>query len=137
MSAHSHHHAAHNQTHQEGHSHGKQYGTIFGILVFLTIITVGASRIDFGTMNLVIAMLIASVKAGLVALIFMHLKHENPLTWLYALFPIVLLALLIGLVFLDGPFRTTPTGVIEKTPLEMPWLPGSHVAESGAEAGHH
>ncbi|NDB08617.1 MAG: hypothetical protein EBX97_08180, partial [Actinobacteria bacterium] len=43
---------------------------VFGILVFLTVITVAASRVDFGTLNLVIAMLIASVKAGLVALIF-------------------------------------------------------------------
>ncbi|NDC38373.1 MAG: hypothetical protein EBZ48_10020 [Proteobacteria bacterium] len=132
MSAHTHNHA-----HEGGHSHAKQYGMIFGILVFLTVITVAASRVDFGTLNLVIAMLIASCKAGLVALFFMHLKHENPLTWLYALFPIVLLFILIGLVFLDEPFRTTPTGVIEKTPLHMPWMPGSQVAESGSEAGHH
>ena len=132
MSAHSHQHS-----HEEAHSHAKQYAIVFGILIFMTVITVAAAQVDFGSMNLVIAMLIASVKAGFVALIFMHLKYENPLTWLYALFPIVLLFLLIGLVFLDESYRTTPEGVREKTPLVMPWMPGAKVAESGAETGHH
>jgi len=132
MSAHGHHHA-----HEGEHSHAKQYGIVFGILVFLTVITVAAARVDFGAMNLVIAMLIASVKASFVALIFMHLKHENPLTWLYAMFPIVLLFLLIGLLFLDESYRTTPEGVREKTPLVMPWQPATKVAGGEDKAAKH
>jgi cytochrome c oxidase subunit 4 len=84
------------------------YRNIFIALIVLTVITVAISRVDFGAMNIVIAMLVASVKAMLVALFFMHLKYEKPLTWMFALFPIILLALLIGGVFLDNPLRSDP-----------------------------
>ena len=105
--------SGHYNSAQHIHSHAKFYLKIFIVLACLTIITVIASRIDFGVMNLVIAMVIASAKALLVALFFMHLKYENPLTWLYAAFPLVLLGLLIGLTSLDGPFRIIPTGIRE------------------------
>jgi cytochrome c oxidase subunit 4 len=128
---------ASNDSHEVGHSHARQYTIVFGILIFMTIVTVAAARVDFGVLNFVIAMLIASVKAGLVALIFMHLKHENPLTWLYAAFPILLIFLLIGLLFLDEPLRTEPTGIREKTPLEMPWVPGAPGSVDTAKPAHH
>jgi cytochrome c oxidase subunit 4 len=43
------------------------------------VVTVGASMIDFGggLINVIIAMLIASIKASLVALFFMHLRWEG------------------------------------------------------------
>jgi hypothetical protein len=41
----------------------------------------------------------------LVALFFMHLKYEKLTTWLYAAFPIILLAVMMGGIFLDNPFR--------------------------------
>ena len=47
-----------------------------GLLV-LTVITVAAAQMDFGQMNLLIAMGIAVVKATLVAMFFMHLKYDN------------------------------------------------------------
>lgn len=84
------------------------YLSVFIALVVLTVITVAAAQMDFGNMNLVVAMVIASIKAGIVALFFMHLKYENPITWLYCGFPIFLLALMIGLIFLDNPFRELP-----------------------------
>ena len=40
-------------------------------------------------------MVIASVKASLVALFFMHLKGETRLVWGFALFPIVFLVLIL------------------------------------------
>ena len=46
--------------------------------VNLTVVTVLATKVDFGTnINLAIAMLIAVVKATLVVLFFMHLKYDN------------------------------------------------------------
>jgi cytochrome c oxidase subunit 4 len=48
-------------------------------LLILTALTVVASRFDFGAWNTVIAMLIASVKAGFVLAIFMHLKYDDKL----------------------------------------------------------
>ena len=85
---------------------------VFVALLVLTAITVLVSLKDFGMLNIVVAMTVASIKALIVALFFMHLKYENPLTWLYAMFPIGLLSLLIGLVFLDNPFRNHPQPVV-------------------------
>lgn len=48
-------------------------------LIILTGITVAISFIHFGAFNLVVAMLIASVKASLVAMFFMHLYYDNKL----------------------------------------------------------
>ena len=47
-------------------------------------ITVLVSYVDLGMMNVVVALLIASVKASLVALVFMHLKSEDRLVWGFA-----------------------------------------------------
>jgi cytochrome c oxidase subunit IV len=77
-------HAAHTHAATHDHIHGgpKIYAAVFGALVFLTVVTVGASYIHFGSgmANVVIAMLIASIKASLVALFFMHLKWDKPIT---------------------------------------------------------
>ena len=76
--------AAHTQAHSHSHVHGgpKVYGAVLGGLLFLTVITVGASYIDWGggLANVVIAMLIASMKASLVALFFMHLRWDKPVS---------------------------------------------------------
>lgn len=84
------------------------YRNVFLALVVLTVFTVAIAQVDFGNMNLVIAMVVASFKAGIVAMYFMHLKYENPITWLYVFFPLFLLALMIGLIFLDNPLRGNP-----------------------------
>lgn len=70
--------------HEEPHVHGwpKLYALILGALLVLTVVTVGASYINFGSgmVNVVIAMLIASLKASLVALFFMHLRWDKPMS---------------------------------------------------------
>lgn len=55
----------------------KTYLAVFGALIVLTLITVQASYLDFGAFNTVVALLIASLKAALVALFFMHLRHDR------------------------------------------------------------
>ena len=79
----------------------KTYFIVWIVLMILTITTVYVSYLDFGTLNIVVAMVIASLKAGAVALFFMHLKFEDSITWLFALFPLGLLFLLIGMTILD------------------------------------
>jgi cytochrome c oxidase subunit 4 len=69
-----------------GHEHDEPhilplstYLGVWGALVVLTIITVAVSRFDFGSANTVVAMIVATIKASLVALIFMHLFYDNKL----------------------------------------------------------
>ena len=91
-------------SHSDKHEHITTYKTssiIWAALMVLTVITVYVSYVDFGTMNVVIAMAVASLKAALVALFFMHLKFEDSITWVFALFPLGLLFLLITMTFVD------------------------------------
>jgi len=81
-------------------SHGtatsrRTYLAVFAALLLLTVVTVLVSYVDLGLWNTVVALVIASVKASLVALFFMHLKGETRLVWGFALFPIVFLVLII------------------------------------------
>ena len=52
------------------------YGIWIGLLI-LTGTTVGVARIDLGPWNIVVALAIASLKAVLVVLFFMHLKYTS------------------------------------------------------------
>ena len=64
----------------QAHDHGdesKVYLRTLITLLMLTILTVGAAYVDFGSGNVVIALTIATIKAILVALFFMHLRHEK------------------------------------------------------------
>lgn len=71
----------HNDSNDDKHGHhilSNSLGRkIFLSLLVLTIITVGASRINFGPFNFPIAMLIATIKALLVILFFMGLKYDD------------------------------------------------------------
>ena len=53
------------------------YIKIFVALVFFTLLTVGLSRIHLGHWNFFIAVVVATIKAALVATFFMHLKDDN------------------------------------------------------------
>ena len=79
----------------------RTFNLIFGVLLCLTVVTVAASRFDFGVLNMFIAVVIASIKASLVLMFFMHLKFEKNLIVLYAIYPIIILFTLIGGSFLD------------------------------------
>ena len=73
-------HAAHDADDGNVHVHiapAPFYWGIFGALVCLTIITVGVSYFDFGNANTFIAIVIATIKAALVATFFMHLRHDK------------------------------------------------------------
>jgi cytochrome c oxidase subunit IV len=60
----------------------RKYLLVFGALMIGTILTVWASYFDFGHgLNIVVALIIATVKAGLVAGFFMHLIDERKLIY--------------------------------------------------------
>lgn len=65
------------------------YLGVFAMLIVLTVVTVGASYLDFGRANTVIAVIIATIKALFVAIFFMHLRHDrrfNALVFVSGLF---------------------------------------------------
>lgn len=75
---------------------------IWLILMFLTFITVAATWIDMGALNLWLAMGIATVKASLVALYFMHLRYDNPFNSIVIVVSFLFVMLFIGLALMDS-----------------------------------
>jgi cytochrome c oxidase subunit 4 len=57
----------------------KVYFGVWAALLVFTVVTVAVSYFDFGEANIVIALVIAMFKAGLVATFFMHLKYDDKL----------------------------------------------------------
>lgn len=55
------------------------YLLVFGTLLVFTGITVGAAYVDLGILNPVVALGIASFKACIVILFFMHVKYQSRL----------------------------------------------------------
>ena len=90
---------------KEGDSGIRTYIVVWGALVVLTAVTVAVSYVHLGMMNVVVALLVASVKASLVALFFMHLRYENRLVWGFALTPVFFLILIIAGTLTDTLFR--------------------------------
>ncbi|MBI2931723.1 MAG: cytochrome C oxidase subunit IV family protein [Planctomycetes bacterium] len=85
--------------------HRKAYYWVFGALVAGTVLTVLAASADVGRLgNVTIGVLIACIKASLVAYFFMHLKHEDRIFWGVAIFPLVLFLVLVLLLLPDVGF---------------------------------
>lgn len=79
-----------------------------GILVALlagTGITVWAATIDLGRFNIVLALLIATIKMSLVILFFMHGKYSPKRTQLVIISGFFWLALMLGLTLMDYTTR--------------------------------
>lgn len=95
----------------------KTYLAIFGCLLVLLLLTVGAYYLPFerlnigdlnlGFMNTAIALTIASIKAGLVLLFFMHLRHSTRLTWVVATAGFLWLGIMVLFIFADYLSRGT------------------------------
>jgi len=74
--------------------------SIFVALLVLTYLTVAVAKIDMGELNIIVAMGIATLKAALVVLFFMHLIWDKPfnvvvfVTSLVCIFLFILFALL-------------------------------------------
>jgi len=75
---------------------------IWGALMVLTVGTVAVTMIDFGSQtNFVIAMAIATIKAGLVVTYFMHLRWDRPFHTLIFLGSLLFVSLFISMTLLD------------------------------------
>jgi len=77
------------------------YFAVFAALSIGTLLTWYASTINLGWANTPIALVIATIKAVLVILYFMHLKYSTRLTWVVVIAAFLWLAMLFVLTFSD------------------------------------
>lgn len=100
--------------HDHGHGHGELHDSlghhvmdpktliaVFLCLIFLTFITVFVTRFDLGPLNIAVAMGVATVKALLVMLWFMHLKYDKPFNLMIFFASFGFAALFIGFLLMD------------------------------------
>ena len=99
------------ETHSDlGHVASKKvlFGT-WGTLRVLTVVTVTTSKIHLGSagINLAVAMLIATIKASLVCIFFMHLKYDKRFHAIVFLSAILLATLFVSFTMMDsGQYQT-------------------------------
>lgn len=98
--------AAHHS--ESAHHHGAHHGphvhvmplsmlfTIFSALIFFTIATVVISKFHLGAWEVPITMAIATTKATLVAVYFMHLRYDSPFHAMIFCFSLFFVALFLG-----------------------------------------
>ncbi|MBM3967573.1 MAG: caa(3)-type oxidase subunit IV [Planctomycetes bacterium] len=114
---------AHNATHTEhGTDHGTGHGhdahghhagfshpmpiwmllAVFFALLALTGLTVYQSQFDLGNAEIWLSLTIATVKAALVILFFMHLLWDKPLNAIVILGSLIFVALFLGFTLMDA-----------------------------------
>jgi cytochrome c oxidase subunit 4 len=79
----------------------KTYITVFVALEILTVATAAVARIPLGPFNTVVALTIATTKALIVMLFFMHLKFSTKLTGLVVALGFLWLAIMLSLTMSD------------------------------------
>ncbi len=94
-------HSADDHPHHDISKHVRRYMGVFLALLLGTVVTVAASYIPFKSneVNIAVALAIATVKATLVAAIFMHLSAER---WTIYRFLIITVVFAIGLFSLTA-----------------------------------
>jgi cytochrome c oxidase subunit 4 len=117
---------------------------IFSALIFLTVVTVAISYVDLGSANTLVAVLVATIKASLVAAFFMHLRYDHPFNAIIFVLSFLFLGILMvfsvedinsrgyvdhenGRQYLERTGETAPGG------LQTPPPPAGH---EPAAAGH-
>lgn len=97
----------HETEHYAPHSHDvskhvRGYLLVGATLLVFTGLTVFLSYVDFGSQaaNIAVAMVVATLKAGLVAYIFMHLSAEKKLIYRVLIFTAIFVFALFWLTYL-------------------------------------
>ena len=129
---------------EEPHVPVRTYLVIFAALMLLMLLTVVAAFIPgLGNFGIVIALGIATLKALLVILYFMHVKYASPLVKVVVISGFVWFFIALGLTFTDyltRPWLPQSAGwqdhpLRAKRGLPDP-VPGDHVTEGGGNAKH-
>ena len=107
---------AENSEHSEHIVSPTVYITIFSALIVGTALTVWAAFQNFGAFNIVIALGIATIKATLVVLFFMHARYSPKRTQLVIVCAIFWLAIMLSLTLSDYQTRQERRGLIPIPP---------------------
>lgn len=83
----------------------RTYFIVWICLLILTAATVAVSTLKLGKHGALTSVIIASVKASLILLFFMHLKYERLLIKAMLLLTIMTIAIIVGLTFFDIGYR--------------------------------
>jgi cytochrome c oxidase subunit 4 len=70
-------------------------------LMVLLIVTVLAARVEMGILNVPIALAIATTKAVVIMMYFMHLKFSSKLVWIFAGVAFVFVGIMFALTMSD------------------------------------
>jgi cytochrome c oxidase subunit 4 len=71
------------------------------VLMVLLIVTVLAAEVEMGILNVPIALLIATTKAIVIMMYFMHLKFSSKLVWIFAGVAFVFVGIMFALTMSD------------------------------------
>lgn len=96
-----------------------EYFKTWGTLMILTGVTVGASYVNFGSANVWIALLIATVKASLVALYFMHLRHDQRFNSVILGAAVIFLGVFIAFTMFDTETRGRTDAIRADRPVDI------------------
>jgi cytochrome c oxidase subunit IV len=119
------------------HDHGtKRYFIVWGILLVCTVLTVWTGYKDLGSLNLPLALVIATFKATLVILFFMHMTESAATNRIVFVTSFVFMLVMIFGVFGDLWTRSQMSLPNHVPSTEGPEIP---VFEGGPlpPAGHH
>ncbi len=83
---------------------------VFVALLLLLAATVLVAQVDWGVLNVAVALSVAGIKTALIALFFMHLHSERGSVHIYSLVGIFWLPLLLVLIFADYVTRAQVSG---------------------------
>jgi len=101
----------------------KIYFLVAVTLLVLTYVTVKVSYYNFGTWNLIVAMAVATIKASLVALFFMHLKYDERFNGVIFVSALAVLGIFFSLTLADTVERGALDPVKERVILPVPGRP--------------
>jgi cytochrome c oxidase subunit 4 len=119
--AHSHGHGASHHA-KDHHPHVLPYSMYFATwisLLVLTGITVGASYVDLGAANIIVALAVATLKATLVALLFMHLFWDHKFHAIIFSFSLIFLGVFIFFTMYDTETRGRTDAAEAERPVDI------------------
>lgn len=114
----------HGHGHGDDHEHGVGHAVplrilvaVAGALMLLTALTVYAAQFKFGPLEVVVAMTIATVKAGLVCAYFMHLRYDKPFHAFVFISSLAFVSLFIMFALMDAKQYAPEIELVEQQQL--------------------